>query len=660
MNQKYEKLSVRVLLLILVEIAAMVLAWVFLFDYLFIVQFVFLFIDFVLLYTMVYTSKRLFRKRVTTVSEALGNDAESAFLFGEVGLVTYNEENTITWMSELFEKREINFIGEKLITWLPDLASFIKGEISDTEIDYQGHRYEITRFASDRILFFKDITKESKLAETNENQRIVLGIIHFDNYSETTEYEEEQRISYINSHIRQPVLDWAREYGMVLRRLRADRFFVILNESIYKKLINDHFQILSQVRRESHDYNVAITVSMSFARKNENLVELEEMVNNGLELAQSRGGDQVVVKTQGEDDRCIGGASEALEKRSQVRVRVMAQTIKDIVSHASQVLIVGHRMADFDCIGSAIGVSKIVKACGKQAYIIAEDKELEEKLLQAMYLYEDVLKKNNTFISIARGLEILNDKTLVILCDHHNLSQDMAPEIVKRAKRIMVIDHHRRHTDFEFKPMLSYIEPSASSTCELVLEFFKYQQSNIVLSDEESTLMYTGILIDTNNFRNRAGSRTFEVISQLRNMGADPQKADDLLKDGYEDFEVKTRLLSEAKMNHHKMMIAADDGAFVERSIMSQVADRILSIREVEAAFVIARVSEDAVAISARSQGKVNVQRIMEMMNGGGHFGAAATQIEGKQVAEVKDWLSEVIDRYTEEVFKENEINLVK
>lgn len=660
MRQKFDKMTVWVLLIILAQITLLIVSWFFFEQYLFIIELGLLLVNFLLIYILIYKYRKVYAQRVTSVSKMLGEDAESAFLFGEVGLVTFNEENEITWMSELFEKRNINYIGEKLITWLPDLTSFIKGEVTDTEITYNKRRYEITRYSVDRILFFKDITEVSVLAEENENQCIILGLIHFDNYSETTEYEEEQRISYINSHIRQPVMDWATQYGMVLRRLRADRFFVVLNESIYKRIVEDHFSILSRIRKESSAYDVAITLSMSFARKNNNLIELEEMVNSGLELAQSRGGDQIVVKTSGEEDRFIGGASEALEKRSKVRVRVMAQAIKDLIGKANRVVIVGHAKADFDCIGSAIGLSRMIQGDTQKVYIVAEDHEIESKLLNAMHRYDEVLKKNHQFVSISKGLELVDNRTLVIMSDHHSLSQTMAPAIIKKAQKIMVIDHHRRHGDFEFKPILSYIEPSASSTCELVSELFNYQTQRITMTDQESTIMYAGILIDTNRFRNRTGSRTFEAVSLLRKLGADPQEADDLLKDDYDEFEVKASILSTARMNHQRMMIAAYDERIVPRSLMSQVADSILSIKEVEASFVVSRVSDHEVAISARSAGSVNVQRIMEMMNGGGHFGAAATQLENKTVAEVRAWLDEVIDIYTEEVWKENESNLVK
>lgn len=655
MSEKFDRLSLKILLGILAQTIVLILFWVFLDQYLYICQFIFLLIDFFLLYLLVYINRKTYSSRVTSVSDILGKDAEEAFLFGDVGLVTYNEENEITWMSELFETRKIEYVGEKLTTWLPELADVVKGEVSEVEILYRQRKYDITRFDNNRILFFKDITDFSTLKEVNENKQIVLGVIHLDNYDETTQYEEDQRVLYINSHIRQPVLDWARDNGIVLRRLRSNRFFLILNEEIYKKLVADHFSILGYIRKVSVDYDVAITLSMSFARKSSDLLELEELVNSGLELAQGRGGDQIVVKTKGEEDRFIGGGSEALEKRSKVRVRVMAQTIKDRVEKSKNVIIVGHKKADFDCIGSAIGVSRIIQSIKTDVSIVLEDNEIEEKLYGAIHKYYGVLRSKHRFVNIETALSMINKQTLVIMVDHHSLSQCMAPAIVKKAKQIMVIDHHRRHGDFEFKPILSYIEPSASSASELVTELFAYQTPAIDLSDEESTLMYTGILIDTNRFRNRSGSRTFEAVSILRMMGADPLEADSLLKDNYEDFEIKAQLMSRASINEYQMAITIYDEKPIQRSIMSQVADTLLNINGVSASFVVGKVDQNNLAISARSNGKVNVQRIMEKMGGGGHFSAAAMQVENTTKEALESQLNETIKQYVEEVYKENE-----
>lgn len=651
MNEKFEHLGLQILGLILAELLLLIACKVFLPKFLLSLQFILLVIGFAISYALVFTSKRIYRQRVTSVKATLGNDAEEAFLFGEVGMVCFDEDNVITWMSELFGRRQIDYVGEKLLSWIPDGARLLRGEVSDIEVPYKERRYQVVRYGEDRILFFRDITEVSVLRQQTNDQQVVLALIHLDNYEETTQYEEDQRVAYINAHIRQPVMDWAIDHGMILKRIRSDRFVVILNELIYRQINDENFGILNLIRQESKNYGVAITLSMSFARKTFDLVKLEEMANNGLALAQGRGGDQIVVKTYDEEDRFIGGGSEALEKRSKVRVRIMAQAIKDFALKSRKVVIVGHKQADFDCIGSALGLSTIIQNIGVSTYIAFDDNEIEAKLLASLNLYKESLIKSHQFVSLHRGLELIDDSTLVIMTDHHSLGQCMAPQLVKKASRVIVIDHHRRHGDFEFNPVLSYVEPAASSTCELVCELFDYQNKKVEISSQQSTLMYTGILIDTNRFRNRTGSRTFEAVSLLRQLGADPQEADNLLKDDYQDFEIKAAITNTAIMDKHGMMIAPYAERQVVRSLMSQVADSLLTIRDVEASFVIAYVDDaKTVAISARSRGKINVQVIMERMGGGGHFSASATQILESTVEAVTDRLNTIIDEYMEEI----------
>ncbi|MDD3924288.1 MAG: DHH family phosphoesterase, partial [Erysipelotrichaceae bacterium] len=526
--------------------------------------------------------------------------------------------------------------------------------------EYQDIVYEIERKANSQMLFFKDITEQYKLSKAYDEEKIVVGLIHLDNYDEATQYQEEMNISIIDSEIKQPIIDWSKANGMLIKRIKNDRFMVVLNEGIFERLVTDRFSIMQEIQKTSDNYAIPITLSMAFARGTSDYLQLDDMLNNLLELAQSRGGDQVAIKKYGEDVKYIGGSREAQEKRSRVRVRVMAQTLKELIEQAHNVIIVGHKEMDFDCMGAAIGMSRIVSTYNKVVSIVFNENDIEDKLADAMRRFGDKLYERMNFINEIEALSLLEDDTLVIMVDHHDVNQTNAQQVIERAKRIVVIDHHRRRSDFTFMPLLAYIESGASSVSELVTELFPYQLSKVNISETEATIMFTGILIDTNHFKIRTGSRTFEAAAQLKSFGADPQEADDLLKDTYEDFSLKTSILKYCEKLDNGVIIAPYNGnKILSRSLMSQVANEIMALQDVEAAFVIAKIDDEEVGLSARSAGNINVQIIVEQMHGGGHFTAAAMQREKTSVEDIDRELRSILVSYFNERENQDESNIV-
>ncbi|TFG83495.1 MAG: DHH family phosphoesterase, partial [Erysipelotrichales bacterium] len=543
----------------------------------------------------------------------------------------------------------------KVTSWIPKCNDLFTGDEETITVDVDDYIYQIVRKEDGQTLFLKDVTVLNHISDLYEKEQVVLGLIHLDNYEETIQYEEEQKIAIIDSRLRQPMVEWAKNKGMFVKRIKSDRYLLVLNEKIFAELMNDRFSILNYIRNTAQDMDVAITLSMAFARGTGDFNQLEEMVNNLLELAQSRGGDQIAIKRFGEDVKYFGGTSEAQEKRSKVRVRVIAQTLRDLIQQSSDIIVVGHKEMDFDCLGAAVCISRIVQSYGKPVRIVTKSGGIEAKLNSAMLRYKDVLALNHTMINEAEAMDNLSKDTLVIMVDHHIANQSNAQSVIEKAKKVVVIDHHRRNSDFNFNPVLVYLETAASSTSELVTELIPYQTNPVQLDGTEATLALTGILIDTNRFRNRTGSRTFEAASLLKKYGADTYEADDLLKDDYTDFELKTKILKSCERVDGFAIATLDDGSVAPRAILSQVADSMLSIKEVEAAFVIANIDEKTVALSARSKGKINVHAIVEKMNGGGHFSAAALQRENTTVDKLKEELEEVLKQYLEEEEHENE-----
>lgn len=600
------------------------------------------------------------KNRDIDISRVLGRDAKDALIFGKTGIIIYDEQYNVTWINDFLEEKGINLIGKRLSNWNPILNDLFTGDVDVVKIKDEDSVYEVTRKEDAQVLYVKDITEFDTINSKYQEERLVLGLMHLDNYMDISQYEDEAKISLMNSTLRQPLVEWAKKYGMATRRLRSDRYLVILDEQIFAEILKDKFSILNLVRNNATANGVAVTLSMAFARGSSDLQMLDTMVNDLLELAQSRGGDQVAVKVYGGDVKYYGGNSEAQEKRSRVRVRVMAQAIKEAILDVKRVFIVGHKNMDFDCMGSCLCMSRICAANAKEVYIVSESGGIEPQLDNAMHVYAPVLNDRHHFITEEEAMNIASKDDLVIAVDFHNPNHCNAPQILNFVDKVIVIDHHRRSEAFIDNPLLVYVETSASSVSELVTEFIPYSSSRLDLSEAEATIMYLGILIDTNRFKQRTGSRTFEAAAALRKMGVDPIEAENLLKEDFIDFEAKTNIMKYGKLVFGNMIVAAvDNNEIISRTMMSQVADYLLNIKGIEASFVIAKTAENVVAVSARSRGVVNVQLIMEAMHGGGHFTAAALSRDDTSVAAINEELMATIKKSTEEE-NENESNLTE
>ena len=596
------------------------------------------------------------------ISRILGSDAKEALRFGEIGIITYDDGYNATWINDVLSERGVNIVGKKLSSWLPQVNELFQDDVDEIIAKDGDDTYEIIRKENAQVLYVRDVSELIALKTKYAQESLVIGLLQLDNYMEIQQYEDESKMALINTNLRQPLLDWAKKYGMLVRRLRSDRFLVVLDEGIYTDIVRDRFSILNEVRNAAEEIDVSITLSMSYARGTCDYRLLDQMVNDLLELAQSRGGDQVAVKKYGENVKYYGGNSEAKEKRSKVRVRVMAQAVKEAIMEADHVYIVGHKEMDFDCMGAALAMSRLCSAYEVDSYIVSKSGGIEYQLQEAMKHYEEHLLSRHVFLNDEEAVKRMKNNDLVIVVDHNAPEQCGAPLTLANAGKIMVIDHHRRGESFIDNPLLVYIESSASSVCELITEFFPYQANKVVLSEEEATLVYLGILVDTNRFKMRTGSRTFEAAAYLRKLGVNTLSAENMLKESYEEFEVQTGIMKYAKLYQGNMLIAAvRDGRIVHRTMMSKSADALLNIKGIEASFVIAYTAEGTVGVSSRSKGEVNVQILMEQMQGGGHFSAAALSREHADIAEIEAELKAVIDTYlNEQEENENESNSVK
>ena len=309
------------------------------------------------------------------INENLKDSITDAMDIADVGIIVYSEDYVITYMSKLFYDRSITALGEKVLNWLPDLQDVVKGNVDKSEVVIKDCKYEVTKKDTGSVLIFKDITLEYDLKKRYEDEALVLGLVNFDNYEELSEIEED--VTIINSEIKVLVYEYLRKHEITFKTLRNNRLFLMLNERTYEKLAADRFSILNTVRKEAKRLDMPITLSMAFARGSDDYKELDEMAANLLDLAQTRGGDQVVIRKVNEEPVYFGGSSEAREKSSKVRVRVIANSIKDLIVRSSSVIICGHLDMDADCVGAALGMSLIALNFKKETYIITKTGGIE-------------------------------------------------------------------------------------------------------------------------------------------------------------------------------------------------------------------------------------------------------------------------------------------
>ena len=571
----------------------------------------------------------------------LSNDALN---FARFGIVRYDDNYKITWMSSYLREKGYEQTSDKITAWLPELMELLDGSVDNVKVCISEDTYIVSRKSSGPVLLFKDITKEAIIQKQYIDDRLVLGLIHFDNYDEIMLYEDESNKAVIYNKIRKPVIDYITEIGGIIKNTGSSNYLIVLNETSYNNMASKDFPILKTVRDNSKKLDLSLTLSMAFARGSNDATELDTLCSELLALAQSRGGDQIATKLIGQDIKFYGGSTETNKRVSKVRVRVMANSLLDLLNKSSNVIIVGHKDMDADCVAATIITSNIARSYNKEPYIIAKTGGIEPVIGDIIKLFEQDLSDKHNFVSESEALNQLNEDSLVIMVDHHNLDISNGQKVLNKAKNIVILDHHRRLVDLKINPTLLYIEPQTSSATELLTELIPYMSNDIDINAGEANLMYLGLIIDTNHFVNRTSSRTFEAASVLRSMGADPMLCDQLLEENYDFFTARTEMLNYAVMYDNKLVCAIDNDKIYSRTMLSMVANTLSKIKEVDAAYVIGYTDNKTVAISARGNEELNVHIVMEKMGGGGHLTQAAMQREKTTVKEIELELLSIIN----------------
>lgn len=499
------------------------------------------------------------------------------------------------------------------------------------------------------ILMWYDKTELEAAYSRIAAQATVVAYIMVDNLDELMQYVQE-KYRTASTEIENVLKSWADSVQGILMEYERDRYFFIFNASHLEQFIGDRFEILDRIREiRIGEGSIPVTVSIGISGTSGSFAEKDREARNALDMALQRGGDQVVVKTDTGMD-FYGGRSKTVQKRTKVRARVVANELAVLMSSSSNTLIMGHRNMDYDALGACAGLARLALFCGVKVNIILNEKD--PNLKKGLDKLRVLPEYRNMFVSPADAQDMLTSETLVIITDVNNKSQFAAPDVAENAFTTVIIDHHRKTAEFKTQPAIAYIEPSASSACELVAEILEQSVPAGQLPKSEADIMFAGILLDTKQFTRNTGTRTFSAALYLRGEGANPADAQTLFKTNLDDFLREARFTTNVYIYRGIFAIAvndSEDNIMSDRIAAAKAADKLLTVDGVSATFALCRIN-NTVYISARSTGSVNVQLILEKIGGGGHFDSAGTQLDGEDMAQSLTALKAAIDDYLKDI----------
>lgn len=608
------------------------------------------------------------KKNTFELVSVLGGDVKEAYNFGMLGLVVVDEHFNVTWASELFKERRLNIIDQNILTWrselqrLVELSEAIADNIDDTiKIEIELRTYEVKYLTKGGIFLFKDVTEFESIFNDNQKNAPVLGMVIIDNFVDIVVKGENSNPVFSTVH--GLIADYFSSFGVLTRQFREDAYMLILNRERFEMLYKDKFSLLQKIKDRTANMDYQISLSMAFAHKFFDVVKLNELVLNAIDTAMARGGDQVVIARHGEESEFIGGATSQAEKRNKTAIRLYADTIFRHIREAKNVLIMTHTDTDLDALGASLGIKAMAD------FVKKSQKGTKYQYQPARIVYSPNLTESKTRIAVNRMFtkqeiseifitpeelddqkgsnSLVNSGTLLIVGDVSRPTMTLYPRLLERVDRVMIIDHHRRTDEFIDQRLYDYIETSASSTCEIVTELLHYGNTpNFVLPNKYATFMLAGIYLDTNYFRTKTtGSRTFLASMILEEWGADVMTADDFLKDNVEEYTLITKIMNSMKtLSVGIVFLKAEESDILTPETLSKVANQSMRIKGIQAAFVIGYTAPKQVKVSARSDGEVNVQFLLEKIGGGGHQASAAALFNGRTLAEVEELIEETIN----------------
>ncbi len=598
--------------------------------------------------------------------ESLADNFESATKYAIFNmpfpLVMLNSNGDINWYNTPFlnmlEGKDI--LNKNIKKFIPAIDLGKSDSNKDTEIEVENISYNDKDYlvyfnyinnkksvtSGDRLvlLYWVDNTKYKDLQIEFDKSKPVVSLVYIDNYedvkSNTIEVNRPLVLAEIDSRIR----DYFNKYNTVVRKYENSKYLVFMDNESLNEIQDKKFDLLDDLRELDIGNKIPITLSIGVSTTEKSLEESYKNARAAIDIALGRGGDQAVLNNNGKFE-FFGGKSKALEKRNKVKARVIGYALKQLITQADNVVIMGHTNPDMDAFGSAIGVLRGVKNIEKPGYIVLNEINPSIKnIYNKMKIDQEELVDH--FITTEKAEQIITKNTLMVLVDNHKPSFTEAPELLGLVEKVVIIDHHRRGTEFVKDPVLTYLEPYASSASELVTEILTYMTDNISLTKFEAEALLAGITVDTKNFSFQTGVRTFEAASTLKRSGADTTAVRQLFRDDYETFIDKANVVSSSEIVEGNVAIGIldkdDDDSVL---IAAQSANELLDINGMEASFVLTYI-DDKIHISGRSLGNISVQLILEELGGGGHLTSAGVQLKDMSMDEAKQLLIEAIKKH--------------
>ena len=565
-------------------------------------------------------------------------------------IATFDDQGKILWCNDAMLKvlrLEENPIGMTIDTvfgsTLP-IDKFSSTNISIKNRLYHGESFILSKNESPiYMLSLTDVTALSEMEKKYNENKVCIAYIAIDNIEDVLQYVHEKfRVAV--SRVDEKLKVWADSLGATIKSYDNDKYIMFFDSVSLDKCLENRFSILDEIRETRVGDGVSITISMGVSRMDGSLRDRELAARDAIDLALQRGGDQVVYINNGVTEY-YGGRTKSIYKRSNVRSRTFTNQLTSLMVRADNVLIMGHRYGDFDSFGAAIGVARIAMTCGVKVNIAVElhDKNLEPciKMMQTTDAYAQM------FVDNADGLDLVGQDTLLVLVDHNDPARSQFADIASKVNNIVIIDHHRKVDTFHESVKLYYVEPSASSACELVTEMLESALSSQNLLKEEADMMLAGVLLDTKQFTRNTGTRTFGAAQYLRGAGANPTDVYALFKTAPDDLRKESRFHTAINIYRSNIALSTCEGETDEtyRIIASKAADKMLTLRGIDAAFTLVKIG-DQIHISGRSSGTINVQLILEKLHGGGHFDVAGAQVVSESIMNVLETLKESIDEY--------------
>jgi len=582
-------------------------------------------------------------------------------------------DGKLLWMNDEFlfltgkEKKYRKFIGNIFQEITPEKLP-LPDEVRDLEVVYQEHSYrlsmkrieiqelldasEIVEVEKDKSYLISlcmfDETELKKYIRQKDEEKLVTGLLYLDNYEEALESMEEVRSSLLIALIDRKINKYFSSIDGVVKKLEKDKYFLVMRKKSLDILKEKKFSILEEVKTVNIGNEMAVTISIGIGMNADTYAHTSEYARIAMELALGRGGDQVVVK-DGNNITYYGGKSQMMEKTTRVKARVKAHALKEFMISKDKVVVMGHKITDVDTFGAAIGIYRAAKTLEKKAYIVINTPTSSIRPLMDGFLHSQEYD-SRMFINSHEAKEIVDDNTVVVVVDTNRPNYTECEELLTMTKTIVVLDHHRQSKDVIQNAVLSYIEPYASSACEMVAEILQYFSDGIRIRNIEADSIYAGIMIDTNNFLTKTGVRTFEAAAFLRRCGADVTRVRKMFRENVEDYRAKGEAIRNAELfrEHFAISVCPSEGLESPTVVGAQAANELLNVIGVKASFVLTDY-RNTIYISARSIDEINVQIIMERLGGGGHLNIAGAQLEHYSIAEAKDILKQTLQNMLDE-----------